>query len=142
MQKTLLQKGAAFLLSLWHTDIHTKGFLMKKKFNWSTYITLIGAVVIFFIILTGMVDTIYILPVLGVMCLMYGISSLIQMKRGGERLNHILQRSLLQIILGAFILSLGLIESLHIQLSQTFWNGFAVIIVVVVVLWLFLKHKK
>lgn len=115
---------------------------MKKKFNWSTYITLIGVVVIFFIILTDMVDTIYILPVLGVMCLMYGVSSLIQMKREGERLNNILQRSLLQIILGAFILMLGLIESLHIQLSQTFWNGFAVIIVVVVVLWLFLKHKK
>ena len=48
---------------------------MKKKnpFNWGTYVTLIGVVVIFAIIFTDAIDTIYVLPVLGALCLVYSI---------------------------------------------------------------------
>ena len=43
--------------------------MKKKPFNWGTYITLIGVVVIFFIIFTDTIDTIYILPVRDLSCI-------------------------------------------------------------------------
>ena len=121
----------------------------NKNFNWGTYITIIGVVVICFIIFTGMVKTIYILPVLGAMCLMYGIFGLIQYRQlknsessySDQTTDGIIQRSMLQLILGAFIIVLGLIEALKINLPENFWNVFLVIIVIVIELWFFVRHR-
>ena len=81
--------------------------MKKKPFNWGTYITLIGVVVIFFIIFTDTIDTIYILPVLGAICLVYGIFGLVQSRGSNEA--GLSQRSMLQLILGAFVIFIGLV---------------------------------
>lgn len=70
--------------------------MKKKPFNWGTYITLIGVVVIFFIIFTDTIDTIYILPVLGAICLVYGIFGLVQSRGSNEA--GLSQRSMLQFL--------------------------------------------
>lgn len=113
--------------------------MKKKPFNWGTYITIIGVVIIFFIIFTDIVDVIYILPVLGAMCLVYGIFGLIQFRHTNEA--GVVQRSVAQLVLGAFVIALGMIEALHLNLSQNFWNIFLVIIVVIIVIWIFLKRR-
>ncbi len=114
--------------------------MKKKPFNWGTYITIIGVVIIFFIIFTDTVDTVYILPVLGALCLVYGIFGLIQSRNSNDA--GIVQRSVLQLLLGAFIIALGMIEALHLNLSQDFWNIFLVIIIAFAVIWIFLRHKR
>lgn len=114
--------------------------MKKKTFNWGSYITIIGVVIIFFIIFTDTVDTIYILPVLGAMCLVYGIFGLIQARKSNEA--GIVQRSLLQLILGIFVITLGIIEALHLNLSQNFWNAILIIFVIVIVISLFLRHRR
>lgn len=120
-----------------------KGFiLMKKKkpFNWGTYVTLIGVVAIFAIIFTDSIDTMYVLPVLGVICLMYGIFGLVQ-SRGSNEIG-LVQRSMLQLILGAFVIFIGMVEAMHLNLTQKFWDVFLIIIVVVIAIWMFLRKRK
>ena len=104
---------------------------MKKKnpFNWGTYVTLIGVVVIFAIIFTDAIDTIYVLPVLGALCLVYGIFGLLQSRGSNEA--GLVQRSMLQLILGAFVIFIGMIEALHL-----------ILIVVVIAIWMFLRKRK
>ena len=110
---------------------------MKKKnpFNWGTYVTLIGVVVIFAIIFTDAIDTIYVLPVLGALCLVYGIFGLLQSRGSNEA--GLVQRSMLQLILGAFVIFIGMIEALHLNLTQRFWDIFLILIVVVIAIWMF-----
>ena len=115
---------------------------MKKKnpFNWGTYVTLIGVVVIFAIIFTDAIDTIYVLPVLGALCLVYGIFGLLQSRGSNEA--GLVQRSMLQLILGAFVIFIGMIEALHQNLTQRFWDIFLILIVVVIAIWMFLRKRK
>ena len=115
-------------------------FMKKKPFNWGTYITLIGVVVIFFIIFTDTIDTIYILPVLGAICLVYGIFGLVQSRSSNEA--GLSQRSMLQLILGAFVIFIGMVEALHLNLTQRFWDIFLIIIVIVIAIWMFLRKRK
>ena len=115
-------------------------FMKKKPFNWGTYITLIGVVVIFFIIFTDTIDTIYILPVLGAICLVYGIFGLVQSRGSNEA--GLSQRSMLQLILGAFVIFIGMVEALHLNLTQRFWDIFLIIIVIVIAIWMFLRKRK
>lgn len=116
--------------------------LMKKKkpFNWSTYVTLIGVVIILAIIFTDSIDTMYVLPVLGAICLVYGIFGLLQSRSSNEV--GLVQRSMLQLILGAFVIFIGMIEALHLNLTQKFWDIFLIIIVVVIAIWMFLRKRK
>ena len=114
--------------------------MKKKPFNWGTYITLIGVVVIFFIIFTDTIDTIYILPVLGAICLVYGIFGLVQSRGSNEA--GLSQRSMLQLILGAFVIFIGMVEALHLSLTQRFWDIFLIIIVIVIAIWMFLRKRK
>ena len=115
---------------------------MKKKnpFNWGTYVTLIGVVVIFAIIFTDAIDTIYVLPVLGALCLVYGIFGLLQSRGSNEA--GLVQRSMLQLILGAFVIFIGMFEALHLNLTQRFWDIFLILIVVVIAIWMFLRKRK
>ena len=112
----------------------------KKPFNWGTYVTLIGVVVIFAIIFTDSIDTMYVLPVLGAICLMYGVFGLIQSRGSNEA--GLLQRSMLQLILGGFVIFIGMIEALHMNLTQQFWDIFLILIVVVIAIWMFLRKRK
>ena len=112
----------------------------KKPFNWSTYVTLIGVVVIFAIIFTDAIDTIYVLPVLGALCLVYGIFGLLQSRGSNEA--GLVQRSMLQLILGAFVIFIGMIEALHLNLTQRFWDIFVIIIVIVIAIWMCLGKRK
>ena len=114
--------------------------MKKKPFNWGTYITLIGVVVIFFIIFTDTIDTIYILPVLGAICLVYGIFGLVQSRGSNEA--GLSQRSMLQLILGAFVIFIGMVAALHLNLTQRFWDIFLIIIVIVIAIWMFLRKRK
>ena len=114
--------------------------MKKKPFNWGTYITLIGVVVIFFIIFTDTIDTIYILPVLGAICLVYGIFGLVQSRGSNEA--GLSQRSMLQLILGAFVIFIGMVEALHLNLTQRFWDILLIIIVIVIAIWMFLRKRK
>ncbi len=68
----------------------------------------IGVVVIFAIIFTDAIDTIYVLPVLGALCLVYGIFGLLQSRGSNEA--GLVQRSMLQLILGAFVIFIGMID--------------------------------
>ena len=113
---------------------------MKKKnpFNWGTYVTLIGVVVIFAIIFTDAIATIYVL--LGALCLVYGIFGLLQSRGSNEA--GLVQRSMLQLILGAFVIFIGMIEALHLNLTQRFWDIFLILIVVVIAIWMFLRKRK
>ena len=112
----------------------------KKPFNWGTYVTLIGVVVIFAIIFTDTIDTMYVLPVLGVICLMYGVFGLIQSRGSNEA--GLLQRSMLQLILGGFVIFIGMIEALHMNLTQRFWDIFLIFIVIVIAIWMVLRKRK
>lgn len=112
----------------------------KKPFNWGTYVTLIGVIVIFAIIFTDAIDTIYVLPVLGALCLVYGIFGLLQSRGSNEA--GLVQRSMLQLILGAFVIFIGMIEALHLNLTQRFWDIFLILIVVVIAIWMFLRKRK
>ena len=91
--------------------------MKKKPFNWGTYITLIGVVVIFFIIFTDTIDTIYILPVLGAICLVYGIFGLVQSRGSNEA--GLSQRSMLQLILGAFVIFIGMLTNCPFSLLNS-----------------------
>jgi uncharacterized protein (DUF983 family) len=53
-----------------------------------------------------------------------------------------MQRSILQIVLGAFVIFIGMIETLHLNLSQNFWNAFLVVIVILLILSLFMRRRK
>ena len=82
----------------------------------------------------------YVLPVLGVICLMYGIFGLVQ-SRGSNEIG-LVQRSMLQLILGAFVIFIGMVEALHLNLTQKFWDIFLIIIVIVIAIWMFLRKRK
>ncbi len=112
----------------------------KKPFNLGSYITLIGVVVIFFIIFADSIDTMYVLPVLGAICLVYGIFGIIQ-SRGSNEVG-LVQRSMLQLILGAFVIFIGMVEAMHLNLTQKFWDVFLIIIVIVIAIWMFLRKRK
>ena len=81
-----------------------------------------------------------ILPVLGALCLVYGIFGLLQSRGSNEA--GLVQRSMLQLILGAFVIFIGMIEALHLNLTQRFWDIFLILIVVVIAIWMFLRKRK
>ena len=49
---------------------------------------------------------------------------------------------MLQLILGAFVIFIGMIEALHLNLTQRFWDIFLILIVVVIAIWMFLRKRK
>lgn len=99
---------------------------MKKKnpFNWGTYVTLIGVVVIFAIIFTDAIDTIYVLPVLGALALYTVFSDFCSPAAARSRTGF--NCPMLQLILGAFVIFIGMIEALHLNLTQRFWDIFLI----------------
>ena len=112
---------------------------MKKKssLNPLNIITAIGAAIIFIIIYTDQVSTTVVLPVLGSICVAYGIYGMVRRYQeksdnSGSSSNSMLP--LLQIVLGGCIIVIGVIETLKLNLSQDVWNILLVVMVVVVVI--------
>ncbi|WP_297042886.1 hypothetical protein [uncultured Eubacterium sp.] len=44
--------------------------------------------------------------------------------------------------LGAFVIFIGMIEALHLNMTQKFWDVFLIIIVIVIAIWMILRKRK
>ena len=119
--------------------------MKKAPFSFETIITIIGVFMIFMIMLSGNVDFVWVLIILGVVCLLYGILGLTKktFKKAAESDgNTHSPKSLLQIVLGGFIFMLGIVELANIQFTQTFWSVVLIIICVIAVLWFIFTTKN
>lgn len=112
----------------------------KKPFNWGQYITIIGVVVIFFVIFTGIIDSVYILSILGAICMAYGVVGIIQAIRKIE--NYSFDKAILQLIIGGFVAMIGIIEGAELELSQDFWNILLLLIVVIILIYVFMRSRN
>lgn len=113
---------------------------MKRKMNPLTIIILIAALVIFALIIFGKIDAIYLLPLLGAVCAIFGIAVLVQGMRSEKGLKvSDKQKAVISIIMGAFLIVLGLIEILGIQFSEMGWNGMMGIILVLIITYFIIR---
>ena len=117
--------------------------MKKASFTLETLITIIGVFIIFGITLSGKIDLVWILVILGGICLLHGLISLIKKtsRKTVTEESSFYVKHLLQIVLGGFILMLGLIELFDSTLPQTFWSGILVVICIIAVLWFFFSNK-
>ena len=94
--------------------------MSKASFTLETLITIIGVFIIFAITLSGKIDLVWVLIILGFICLLHGIVTLTkkhirQPKSQGPSSIH---KCLLQIILGGFILMLSSFPIYHKPLYE------------------------
>lgn len=114
---------------------------MKKNSPVQTAFTLIAVVIILIIAFTDKFDIVLILPILGGFCAAHGIFGLIRTRSMEVKDGTASGRCLLQIILGGFIMMLGIIELADVTLPQNFWNFVLVVIVVIALIWMFLRKR-
>ena len=116
----------------------------KGKFNLQNYLIIIGVVIILFISFTKIVSPVVILPLLGGICLAYGIITLVTGLRQEDRssLDAVLSRAILQICLGGFVFFIGIVEALQLQLPQGAWYLFFILIAAIIALWGFLRTRN
>lgn len=118
--------------------------MKKAPFTFETLVTIIGVFIIFIIANKGQESMVYVLLVLGALCALLGAGGLI---KGYTKLakqppkEGTAPRCLLQIILGGFIFTLGLVEILHLELGQNFWSGVLIVIVIIAILWFIFRNK-
>ena len=93
-----------------------------------------AAVLVFLVVSSKSIDTAFLLPVLGIFCLLYGIIGFINARKKTDAESSY-RTIILQIIMGAVLLIIGVVDILHIEMSQTFWNIVLAIIVVVGLIW-------
>lgn len=116
--------------------------MKKGNFNAQTIIIAAGAVIVFYIIFSGTVSTKYILPVLGAVCLAYGIFGLVNARKAGDDHAVDYRPVALQIILGGLLIVVGLIEVIGVTMSQNFWNIALLIIILVAIIWAVMRHTR
>ena len=114
---------------------------MNMKFNGQTLITIVAVLIIMAIAFTDKFDVVLILPVLGAFCVAHGIFTFIKAPSKEGNKQSVLMRFILQIVLGGFIMMLGIVELADITLSQNFWNGVLIVIVIIALLWLFTRGR-
>lgn len=111
-------------------------------------ITLIGVFAIFVASISRNVDFVWVLIILGGICLLHGILNL---KKGSvkntdssakKEIPPNKHKFLIQITLGSFIMIIGLIQLLNVSLTPIFWNIVLLIIFCIAILWIIIKHKK
>ncbi len=118
-------------------------FIMKRKVSPMTIITLCGVCVIFAILLSGKVDAVYILPVLGVVCVALGAAVLVQGSRSEKGLRTSdKQKAVLYVILGAFLIVLGAIQILDITFSENTWNGMMAVVLVLIITYFVIRFTR
>ena len=112
----------------------------KKSFNPGTYFTFIGAILICAVIFTDAIPEIYILSVLGALCMAYGVLGLLKNLRAGD--GSAVPKSVFQLCVGAFVAFIGILEGSQAQMSETFWNGLLLLAGVMLLFWLLLRIKN
>ncbi len=117
---------------------------MKKGLHLQTILTVVAVLIILAIAYSDSLDIALVLPVLGGFCLAYGIISLLKAKQAqktGALTGGTFTRCLLQIILGGFIMMLGIIDLADISLPANFWNIVLIVIVVIALAWMFTRTR-
>ncbi len=113
-----------------------------KKVNASSIIIAVGALIIFWIISSSKVSTIYVLPVLGVICLLYGIMGIWKCIHAKEdQVANSLPGAVMQVVLGALLIALGVIEALGITLPKSMWDIALGVILAIAIIWWILRAR-
>lgn len=122
---------------------------MKFLRNWTNLVTIIGVVLVFGIVLSG-IDAMYVLIVLGAMNCLYGLYTIITKKPAvktslpAEKQSssrHYLGLGICQFCMGLFVLAMGIIYVNQIVTGKYFWDIILVGIVAALIFWYVLKLK-
>lgn len=122
---------------------------MKFLRNWTNLVTLIGVILVFGIILSG-VDAMYLLIVLGGMNCLYGLYMIITKKpitktnlpaEKQSSPRYHLGLGICQLCMGVFVLAMGIIYINHIVTGKYFWDIVLVGIVAALIFWYILRLK-
>lgn len=124
-------------------------FLQKLLKNGTNLISLVGVILVFGIVLSG-VDAMYILLVLGAMNCLYGLYAIItkkpilksmsQEKQNSPRYN--LGMGVCQLCMGVFVLIMGLIYVKNIVTGKYFWDVMLAGMIVIMIFWYIIKIKS
>jgi len=123
--------------------------LQKLLKNWNTLVTVVGIILILGIIFSG-VDAMYVLVVLGAMNSLFGLYAIITKKpmtKNAEMLNpknpqqYNLAMGICQIVMGVFVIAMGIIYIKDIVPAKYFWDIVLVGIIVIMVCWYVIKLK-
>lgn len=124
--------------------------LMKYLRNWTNMVSIIGIILVFAIVLSG-VDAMYILVVLGAMNLLYGLYSVVTKKsamKGRQLVNlknpeqYHRYMGVCQMVMGVFVLGMGIIYINKIVTAKYFWDIVLVGIVILMIFWYTLKIRS
>lgn len=123
-------------------------FLQKLLKNGTNLISLVGVILVFGIVLSG-IDAMYILLVLGAMNCLYGLYAMItkkpimksmsQEKSNSPRYN--MGMGICQFCMGIFVLSMGIIYVNKIVTGKYFWDIMLAGLIIVMVFWYIIKIK-
>lgn len=121
--------------------------LLKYLRNWTNLVTIIGVILVFGIVLSG-IDAMYVLIVLGAMNCLYGLYAIITKKPILK--NQLMQKNssaynvgmgVCQLCMGIFVLVMGIIYVTGIVAGKYFWDIVLFGIVLVMVFWYIFKIK-
>ena len=113
-----------------------------KNFNLKSILVAIAAGVIFFIVYSNKVSTYYVLPVLGILCLIYGIFGIRSaLHTPPDRVENSMPGAIMQCVLGVLLMALGIIEAVGIELSSGVWNAALGVIIVIALVWLIMRRR-
>lgn len=123
--------------------------LLKFLRNWTNLVSIVGIILVFGIILSG-VDAMYILVVLGGMNCLYGLyaivtkkpivkSNLPGTKQNNSRYN--MGMGICQLCMGIFVLVMGIVYINQIVTGKYFWDIVLVGIIIVMAFWYVMKLK-
>lgn len=117
-----------------------------KKSNIFPIITAFVAVAIFYMIYSGGLSPVYLLLVLGALGMALGIYGIIATFIADadpeNRTERSLSKPIMEILLGGLVLVIGLVEGMHIELPNWFWTAAFVLIIVIALIWLFVRTKN
>ncbi len=124
-------------------------FLQRLLKNGTNLISVVGVILVFGIVLSG-VDAMYILIVLGVMNCLYGLYAVItkkpimksmsQEKTNSSRYN--MGMGICQFCMGVFVLSMGIVYVNKIVTGKYFWDIMLTGIIIVLIFWYVIKIKS
>lgn len=112
-------------------------------------VSIIGVILVFAIVLSG-VDAMYILVVLGAMNCLYGLYSIVTRKSAikGKQLiekknprQYNLGMGICQLVMGIFVLGMGIIYINNIVTGEYFWDIILVGIVILMVCWYVIRLR-
>lgn len=123
--------------------------LQKLLKNWNVLVSVIGIILVFGIVLSG-IDALYVLVVLGAMNCLYGLYAVLTkkpMSKNNEMLakknsqQYNMAMGVCQIVMGIFVIAMGIIYINEIVPVKYFWDIVLVGIIVIMACWYILKLK-